>query len=124
MGAKKRQSPPVQFKKYKKNAGSSGVMALLEQVITDSKNVEAEAVEGEAKAQKDYEDFVQTSNRVLSDLNGAVKMKSEMLANAQIDSEQASSAHKSTLNELEDLADFKADLHGQCDFLLKNFDIR
>eukprot|EP00415_Alexandrium_ostenfeldii_P003050 UN3050 len=30
----------------------------------------------------------------------------------------------STISELESLADYKADLHGQCDFVMKNFDVR
>jgi chromosome segregation ATPase len=47
--ASAKQEPPVKFNKYKSNAGSSGVMGLIEQIIEDSKALEKEAVDGESR---------------------------------------------------------------------------
>merc|ERR550514_1621021 len=51
------QTPPVQFNKYKKNAGASPVIGLIEQIIEDSKALEDEAFAGETSAQANYEIF-------------------------------------------------------------------
>merc|ERR1712217_555103 len=50
--------PPPGFEEYKKNAASGGVMKMIEQIISDAKAMEAEAIRSEEDAQKAYEDFV------------------------------------------------------------------
>merc|ERR1719203_2392560 len=47
--------PPGGFKEYKDNAMSGGVMGMIEQIITDAKKMEAEAIKSEEDAQKAYE---------------------------------------------------------------------
>merc|ERR1719265_148687 len=39
--------PPPGFKEYKKNAAAGGVMGMIEQIISDAKAMEAEAIKGE-----------------------------------------------------------------------------
>merc|ERR1719331_1431002 len=56
------QEPPVKFQKMKSNAGASPVIGMIEQIIEDSKALEAEAVAGDTSAQADYEKFVKDSN--------------------------------------------------------------
>jgi hypothetical protein len=118
------QTPPVQFNDYKKSGGGNSVMGLIEQIIEDSKALEKEAMDGEQKAQVDYEDFVKSSNKVVADLQAAIQTKTKAVAAAQLELEQAQSDHGNALGELEALAAYKADLHTNCDFLLKNFDVR
>merc|ERR1719453_810525 len=50
--------PPPKMKEYKANAGAGGVMTMLENILTDAKEMEEEAIKGEADAQAAYEDFV------------------------------------------------------------------
>jgi len=119
-----KQTPPVQFNDYKKNAGSNSVIGLLEQIIEDSKSLESDAISGETEAQSAYEDFIKSSNKVVSDAEESITMKTEAISQSKMESETASSDHTSVVGELESLATYKADLHGECDFLLKNFDIR
>jgi len=118
------QTPPVKFNTYKKHGGSVTVIGLIEQIIEDSKKVEAEALAGESKAQSEYEDFVKASNEVLRKLQETITMKTKTIAATKVDIEETKSAHVSTVGELESLESYKADLHTQCDFLLKNFDKR
>merc|ERR1719217_118648 len=54
------QEPPAQAT-YKKNAGSSGVMAMLETLIDESKALESEAMAAEADSQAAYETFMKDS---------------------------------------------------------------
>lgn len=123
-GASSKQEPPVKFNAYKSNAGSSGVMGLLEQIIEDSKALEKEATAGETEAQASYESFVKESNAVIAELSTAITSKSKAVAASEVELEQAKSDLTSTDNEIASLEEFKADLHQQCDWVLKNFNIR
>lgn len=118
------QEPPVKFNKYKTNAGSSGVMGLLSQIIEDSKKLEGEAVAAESEAQSSYESFVKESNAVIAELSTAVTAKSKAVSSSEVELEQAKADLNSTDEEIESLEQFKADLHQQCDFVMKNFNIR
>merc|ERR1719482_247469 len=62
--------PPAGFEAYKKNAASGGVMSMLQQIISDAKAMEAEAIRAEEDSQKAYEDFVKETN-------GSIEAKSE-----------------------------------------------
>jgi len=119
-----KQTPPVQFNKMSNNAGASPVMNLIEQIIGDSKALEKEAIDGEYQAQADYEKMVTDSNAMVSDLSDAVNAKTKASAQANIESSQANSNLEMAISELESLANYEADLHTQCDFVLKNFTIR
>lgn len=118
------QTPPVKFNSYKTNAGASPVMGLIEQIIEDSKKLEAEATATEYQAQADYEKFVKDSNDMIAQLSEAVTTKTKNKAAAGQDAAEAQSDHDSTMAELESLAAYEGDLHGQCDFVLKNFEVR
>jgi len=119
-----KQEPPVKFNAYKKNAGASPVIGLIEQIIEDSKALESEAVAGEVEAQKSYETFVKDSNDMIAKLTESASMKTKAKASANVDSEQAKSDLESTEGELEALSKYEGDLHSDCDFVLKNFNIR
>eukprot|EP00747_Dinoflagellata_sp_TGD_P189216 gnl/TRDRNA2_/TRDRNA2_49245_c0_seq1.p1 gnl/TRDRNA2_/TRDRNA2_49245_c0~~gnl/TRDRNA2_/TRDRNA2_49245_c0_seq1.p1 ORF type:complete len:774 (+),score=212.14 gnl/TRDRNA2_/TRDRNA2_49245_c0_seq1:47-2368(+) len=121
---KSKQTPPVQFASYKKNAGSVPVMALIEQIIEDSKALESDAATAEQAAQAEYEAYVKNSNAVIAELARSVDAKMKAVASAEHALQNAQSDHDSKVAELEDLAEVKADLHHQCDFILKNFDLR
>merc|ERR1719261_647053 len=116
--------PPVQFKPMKKSAGASPVISMIEQIIEESIAVEAEAVKAEAEAQRDYEQMVKDATKMIKELKTTITEKTKANSEAESEKVSAEADHKSLVSELEDLAAVKADLHEQCDFLLKNFDIR
>merc|ERR1719420_1054360 len=67
VGSAKKQEPvgpppPPGFGTYEKSSGSGGVMGMLEQIIADTKTLEAEAIKAESDAQKAYEAFVKDTN--------------------------------------------------------------
>jgi len=118
------QTPPVKFNAYKTNSGSSPVMGLIEQIVEDSQKLESEATANEYQAQADYEKFVKDSNDLISQLSEAVTTKTKAKSAAGQDTAEAHGDLDSTNEELESLASYEGDLHSQCDFVLKNFDIR
>merc|ERR1719265_1923569 len=54
--------PPGGFEEYKKNEASGGVMGMMQSIVDEAKDMEAEAIRDEEDAQKAYEDFVKESN--------------------------------------------------------------
>jgi len=118
------QAPPVKFNAYKTNAGASPVIGMIEQIVEDSKALEKEAVEGETSAQAAYEKFVSESNTSIKELSDLVASKTKASATAKEDLEQGKSDLAGTMEELESLALTAEDLHGECDWVLKNFAAR
>jgi len=118
------QEPPVTAKAYKKNAGGSGVVAMVEVISDDSKKVEADALKAENEAQAGYEEFIKDSNASIQAANDEIAAKTESLAQADADSTAASGDLSATINDLLALGETAASLHKECDFLLKNFDTR
>merc|ERR1719210_3265066 len=82
---------------------------MIEQIISDAKAMEAEAIRSEEDAQKAYEDFVE---------------KSEERAKAGEELVETKESKEAVMLELEQLSNYNAQLHQSCDFVLKNFDLR
>jgi len=61
---------------------------------------------------------------VIAQLSTAVTAKSKAVSSSQVELEQANADLNSTDEEIASLGQFKADLHQQCDFVMKNFNIR
>jgi hypothetical protein len=116
--------PPPGFKEYKKSSGSGGVMGMLEQIISETKTMEADAVKAETDAQKAYEAFIKDSNASIEDKVRAITNKSEEKATAEQDKVATEGELATALNELQELMNENADLHKSCDFTLDNFDAR
>jgi len=116
--------PPAGFEAYKKSAGSGGVMSMIQQIISDAKAMEAEAIRAEEDAQKAYEDFVKETNASIEAKSKDIVNKSENKAQAEADLVQAKEAKEATMLELEQLSNFNAQLHTSCDFVMKNFELR
>merc|ERR1719235_2959341 len=96
----------------------------MKSIIADSENVENEAIRGEEDEQKAYEDFVRDSNESIDLKIKEVVNLSEIKAKAEKDKVEAEQELKAVMGELEALDNENADLHKECDFTLKNFDIR
>merc|ERR1712228_149190 len=92
--------PPPGFEEYKNNAASGGVMGMMQQIITDAKNMEAEAIRSEEDAQKAYEDFVKDTNNSIEAKSRDIVNKSESKAKAEGDLVEAKEAKDAVLLEL------------------------
>jgi len=115
---------PARFTKYEQHAGGSRVVTMLEKVLSDSQQLENEALASEQDAQSAYESFMKDSNK-------SVKKYAETLVNLQAADATAKSSRsmaetdlRETMKELEGLNTAMGDLRSSCDFLLKNFGAR
>merc|ERR1719217_2041396 len=97
---------------------------MIEQIIEDSKALESESVAGETEAQSSYETFVKDSNALIKELSDSVAAKTKASATAAEDREQGKSDLESAVGELEALALTAQDLHGECEWVLRNFAAR
>merc|ERR1719359_224703 len=116
--------PPPGFKEYKKNPQSSGVMAMITQIIEDSKAMEAEAIKAEGDAQTAYEAFVKETNASIEAKSKDIANKSESKAKAEDYLVQSQTELASVMTNLDELSAYNSELHASCDYILKNFDIR
>jgi len=121
-----KQSPPAPagFKTYEKQGGSGGVIGMLEQIIAEAKQMEADAITGEADSQKAYESFVKDTNKGLDERNRDTVNKQAAKAQAEEDlvaaqGQKDTEAAEQQQNQNENLA-----LHQSCDFTLNNFETR
>jgi septal ring factor EnvC (AmiA/AmiB activator) len=117
-------NPPAGFDEYKKNDSAGGVMSMIQMIIADSKKMEDETVRSEEDAQKAYEAFVIETNASIESKETSIVNKSAQKAKLEEQLVQAEADLDATNTELEELADYAAQLHQSCDFTLKNFDLR
>merc|ERR1719174_1812240 len=116
--------PPPGFKKYEKSSGAGGVMGMLEQIVAETKTMEADAIKAETDAQKAYESFVKDTNASLEEKARQITNQSEEKAAKEVDKTAAEEDKVAALNEQQQNENEKADLHKSCDFTLDNFDAR
>jgi len=113
--------PPPGFKK-REGASSGGVMGMIEQIIKDAEAMEAEAISGEEESQTGYESFVTELNASIVDMQKSIVHKTETKASKAADKAQKEIELEGVEQELDELKSANEDLHGDCDYTLKNFD--
>jgi len=117
-------APPPAQATYKPSAGGGGVMAMIEDVIKESKVAETDAIADETSATTAYEGFIKDSNKLITANTEDIASKSEAKAKADMEKAIAEGDSKETVELILTLADTSKTLHDQCDFLLKNFEER
>merc|ERR1719217_1624425 len=120
----RKQTPPVPQMEYKKSSGASGVMSMIEKLIYDTKDITAKSKKSESEAQAAYEALVTDTNESIADLSKAITSKTKAKAAAKKDLSLTTSDLGDAVKELEDLGKTNADLHAECDYVMKNFMIR
>jgi len=116
--------PPPKPKGFEKSASSGGVLQLLASIIADAERTESEIKMGEQKAQEEYAAFVQSSTASIEADRSAIETAEKQSANAagaKSETEEAQLANGGALTKLSELLNA---VHGDCDFLLKYFDVR
>lgn len=115
---------PKYKKSAAKNAGGAQVVSLLEGIMKDSKKAEADAIKAENDAQSGYEQFMLDSNKAITKKSEQLSTASGNKAKAQEDFNMAKKDLAATNKRLANLASEKTALHGNCDFIIKNFKSR
>lgn len=115
---------PASFTPYEKQAAGGGVMAAIEGVIADAKTMEADAIRAEADAQQMYENMGKQTNDSVDAMTRALITKSDNKAQTSKDKTQTTIGKDYSVATLDTLAAESTSLHADCDYVLKNFDLR
>lgn len=110
--------------RYQKSAAAGGVVAMIEGIIDESKDVAAKALKAENDSSANYESFVTNSNAAIKALQKDIVAKTEEMAKADVGIEKAKGDLAHTEKDLVALAESATELHASCDFVVKFFDIR
>merc|ERR1719181_74701 len=109
---------------YSAHGGGNIVVSLLQGVIAESEDVEKKALNAENEAQKAYEEYISDSNAANTAAQENIMNKSSAKAKADLDKISATESRDATIQELLMLGEHNAALHQDCDFLIKNFEVR
>jgi hypothetical protein len=113
--------PPPEQKTYSKNAGGGGAVAMIMEVMKESKDLEQKAIVAETDAQTAYEGFTKDSNKLIAANSEAIASKSAAKAKADAELALAKGDLRTTVEDILGLDEIAKNLHAQCDFLLKFF---
>jgi len=109
---------------YEKSGSSGGVMQLISMIIEDAGRTEAEMLESENVAQKDYASYVAATTASIEADRKAISEKEEQVATAEgakAETEESQLANGASLEKLDELL---KGLHLDCDYVIKYFDLR
>ena len=120
----KGSAAPEGFRTYQKNEGSTSVLGLLQQIIHDTELMEQEISNAEQQSQETYESMVKETNNSLTKNQAALVNQNQAVARAEQELMDTEADLKDTNLQMEQEANTGADLHANCDFVLKNFEIR
>merc|ERR1712113_518089 len=119
-----RQTPEVPQMEYSKSKGAVGVMEMIEKLIYDARELRAGSKTAETEAQRGYEQLIADSNEMIQSLQKQVVFKTQSKIAAHKDEQETQDDLNDVLKELDGLAKYNAELHTECDYLLRNFDLR
>jgi len=116
------QTPPGAG--FKKTRSKGGILGVIQEVIDDAQKLEAEAIRDQEESQKAYEDFVKDTNDSYAIWHKALSNKKEAKAKGEVEKAGFDLQLDTAVTELKQLSKANDDLHAQCDFALKNFELR
>merc|ERR1719453_114352 len=116
-------SQPEQ-KTHSQNPGGGGAVAMIEEIVQESKDLEQKALGDEQASQAAYEGYIKDSNKAITAATTDIANKADSKAKADAALAEANGDRRSTVDTLLKLGEMAAEVHNQCDFLLKNFEAR
>jgi len=120
-----KQAPETWGSSYeKKGKKSGGVMALMDNLTNDLKASNAEAGHNEKTAQDEYVELMGESQSTRSQDSKTLTNKAAVKAQLEAKLVNTKESMHMTMKELEGLGKFMSELHGSCDFIVDNFDLR
>jgi len=108
----------------KKAEESNGVIGMIDMLIKDLDKDMTEAEVEEKNSQKDYEELMQDSAQTRAADVKAITAKTAEKASQEEGLVSESGSHTDEKKELMATAQYLGDLHGECDWLVQNFDLR
>jgi len=116
--------PPEAVGPYKKRKESSGVIEMIDMLATDlDKEIQAMEVE-ENESQKEYETYIEDSAAKRTADSKDIAQMEEAKAEAEVTVTKNEAELKSKMQEAYATTKVLGDLHSECDWILKNYDVR
>eukprot|EP00747_Dinoflagellata_sp_TGD_P160205 gnl/TRDRNA2_/TRDRNA2_177952_c3_seq7.p1 gnl/TRDRNA2_/TRDRNA2_177952_c3~~gnl/TRDRNA2_/TRDRNA2_177952_c3_seq7.p1 ORF type:complete len:651 (+),score=246.87 gnl/TRDRNA2_/TRDRNA2_177952_c3_seq7:251-1954(+) len=117
-------APPPVGTYSPKGEESNGVIGMIDSLVADLKKEMSEATTTEKDAQSDYEEMMSDSATKRAEDLKSIANKSGMKAELEEDLANTKAEHMATTKELMATEQYIAQLHGECDWLIQNFDLR
>jgi len=108
----------------KKNEKSGGVMALMDMIVGELKTTVTEAKMAEKYAQKDYVELMQDAQEKRAADSKTIVDETGFKAELEGALTEAKENQMLTMEQQQNVMQTIAKLHGTCDFILKNFELR
>jgi len=115
---------PAGFSDYKTSGNGLKVLQILEDVILETRAMEKETTRAKDVAIKDYGKLVAASEKDIGALEKELNNLGMIKARTKSDLLATKKSLKGDEKDLVDIATETADLHEDCDFLMKNFEMR
>jgi hypothetical protein len=109
---------------YSKSSSSGGVLQLLSMIIADAGRTVDEMRSSENESQSDYAANVAATTDSIQAGRAAIAEKEKQLATGKGEESETEEAQLANGQSLDKLAELLTGIHGQCDFVIKYFDIR
>merc|ERR1719486_1343019 len=117
--------PPEAPKAFeKKTEESTGVISMIDLLIKDLDKEMQEAEVEEKNAQKEYEETMADSSKKRAADSKSITEKTGMKAQLETELEESKEGKIATTKELMATLEYMSSLHKECDWLLKNYDVR
>merc|ERR1719158_1539053 len=97
---------------------------MIQSIINDAKAMEAEAIQAEEASQQAYEDTVTNTYAVVKAKQEDIAQKTENRAKEEEGKVAEEFTRDERIADIEQLQKEDLDLHYNCDYLLKNFELR
>merc|ERR1719389_953320 len=117
--------PPDTWGAYQKKDGkSNGVIALMEMLMKELQGDMKDAEHEDKTAQSDYERLMAESQKTRAQNVESITSKEAAKAELDMKIENAKETLATQGSELMNIGQYIAQLHGSCDFLIDNYDLR
>merc|ERR1719266_2295218 len=117
--------PPETWDAYaKKGQEHSGVVEMMNMLMTDLDKEMTQMTTDEKDAQAEYEQFMADSAAKRASDSKSLADKEAAKADAEAELQRLTAEHKATMKAAMDKAEYIKDLHLECDWLLANFGAR
>lgn len=120
-----RQAPaPEQGVAYQAHGSAAGVLHIIQMIINDASKEETALVTTEQQNQEAYVKLMEEFNEELVSLGESIRKHDVQRLDLEGEISTLDEEVNSKTVELSDMEEQAAGFHTECDFLLKNFDVR
>merc|ERR1719316_439611 len=117
--------PPETFGSYEKSTEkSAGVLGLMDMIVKELEGDMKDAEYEEKTGQKDYEELMTDSAETREAKVKSITEKEEAKAQLSAKKLAATEKERGDFKDVDTIQAYVGTLHGDCDFIMENYDVR